>query len=455
MNFRIYATLASWVLLFLAVFTGVIAPYPAVILGFAAAAALTPVSLFAGQLAACPTPFEALRIATEGLPDEVHQKSVWRSMWLNVIPRTEFPMNKGVSQTTFVIGNSEPTSNAEAWTEITLTDNTIATMCGPVFNDADVGYNEYTYNPRRFGLKGPVICRETLMFAHNPVQFVKMYVNKLGHRAKRSMEFQLRNAYTAIADKFVTRPGELNVTQGSTTFPQLAASSQLTWDYLDEAALLLMQAGATSSDDDMIEWGPDGPLFLLEIGIQAKQRLFTNGSNATTATAMREDLRHAGERGDRNLLFRRLGATDTHKNYRLVPDLYPSRYTFTPGVGYAEVDTWEMVASTQGTVARLTTAWKAALYEGARIVNPSVMNARFVRPESAGLDWEPTNYTLDWIWKTGGDISETYCFDPLKNYGRHFAQAIYAPEAVFPDQGGTIIFKRCPADITSADCAYA
>jgi hypothetical protein len=113
-----------------------------------------------------------------------------------------------------------------------------------------------------------------------------------------------------------------------------------------------------------------------------------------------------------------------------------------------------MVAGTSGTVARLTNAWKTAPYEAARIINPAVMNARMVRPATGGLDWSPANYTLEWVWKTGNEISETYCFDPFKDYGRHFARAIYAPEAVFPNYGMTVIYKRCPNDVTSAGCSY-
>lgn len=399
---------------------------------------------------ACPSAFDALRIATENLPDTIHQRSVKSSIWLNAIPRTEFPMNAGVNQTTFVVGNSEPTSNDESWSEITLSNNAVSNMCAASYTDVDVGYDEYTYTPRRFGLAGPIICRETLGFAHKPAQFVKAYIQKLGHRAKRSWEFQLRNAYTAIADKAICRPNELHLTQGATVFPQLPASSQLTWDYLDEAALHLTQEGATSPDDDLITWGPDGPQFLLNIGIQAKNKLFTN------VDVKRADTRAVEQGfGDKSLLFRAIGATDTHKNFRMVPELYPERYTFTPGVGYVKVATWEMIPGSQGTSASLTAAWKAAPYEKCEIINPAVMNAAMVKPDSAGLDWNPINYSLDWSWKTGPEISTTYCFDPKHNYGRHFADAIYAPEAVFPAYGMTIIFKRCLNDITGAACTYA
>lgn len=401
---------------------------------------------------ACPTPFGALRIATENLPPDIHRKASWFSVWLSYIQRGTFPKNTGVNQTTFVIGNSEPTSNAEGWTDVSLSANVISTMCTSNYTSVDVGYNEVNYIPRRFGLAGPVICRETLTFAHNPTQFISQYLREMAKRAKRSWEFQFRQTYTALATKAVCRPGTLEITQGTTSFPQLAATSQLTWDYLDEAAQNLIQDGATDADQDMIELGPNGPIFPLVIGLQMKQRLFTN------VQSKRDDVHFAQEgMNDMNLLFRRIGATDMHKNFRMIPEVLPPRYTFTPGVGYTEINTFEMIAASQGTVARITQAYKNGLYEGVTILHPEVFRAEMVAPEGAGLDWTPMNYMGEWVWRTTDEanISDTYCFDPLGKFGRHFAEFMYAPNPIFPNYGYTIIFKRCPNDITSAPCSYS
>ncbi len=397
----------------------------------------------------CPTPFDALRIATENLPDDIYRKASWRSPWLALIERGTFPKNTGVNQTTFVIGNTEPVLNAEGWTNLSLTANVISTMCSSSYTDVNVGYNEVNYIPRRFGIAGPIICKETLGFAHNPTQFLGQYLNEMTKRSKRSWELEFRTTYISLCTKAVCRTGTLEITQGTSLFPPYAAQSQLTWDYLDEAAQNLIQDGATDADMENIELGPDGPLFPIIIGLQAKQRLFTN------VQVKRDDVHFAQEGMDnKNLLFRRLGATDTHKNYRMIPDVLPPRYTFANGI-YTEVNTWEMVAASEGQVAQITAAYKNALYEGAIIFHPKAMLAEMVAPDDAGLDWMPTNYMGEWVWKTGGDISTTYCFDPLKKYGRHFAEFMYAPNPVFPNYGYTIIFKRCPNDITSAACAYA
>ncbi len=151
--------------------------------------------------------------------------------------------------------------------------------------------------------------------------------------------------------------------------------------------------------------------------------------------------------------MKRLGATRVLKNSRIVPDLLPPRYSFTPGVGFSRVATWEMVAATQGTVAQLTSAYKNALYELAIALHPQVMIAEMVSPDDAGLDWSPNNYMGDWVWEIGNQISTTYCFDPKKNYGRHFADFMYAPKSIYPEYGASIMFKRCPGDQSFTGCS--
>lgn len=400
---------------------------------------------------ACLSAFEGLRVATENLPNTIYKKASWRSPWLNLIEKGAFPKNAGVNQTTFVIGNSEPTSNAEGWVSVTLNSNQVlkggSAACSSSYTDVDVGYNEVTYAPKQFGLAGPVICREALAFSHNPAQFIGQYINEITKRAKRTWELEFRTTFISLATKAIARIGSVEILQGTTTFPQLASNSQLTWDQLDEVAQNLIQDGATDANEDMVELGPDGPLFPMIIGLQAKQRLFTNVSEK------RLDVRQMQEgMNDRGLLFRRLGATDTHKNFRMIPDVLPPRFSFTAGVGYSEVNTWEMVAGTHGTVAQLTSEYKNAQYEGAIVFHPLVFKAEYVAPDGAGLDWSPLNYMGEWVWKTGNEISTSYCFDPLKKYGRHFAEFMYAPNPIFRNYGYTIIFKRCPNDIASAIC---
>ncbi len=396
---------------------------------------------------ACPTPFEALRIATESLPDTVYRKASQTNFWTGYIQSEEFPMNTGVNQTVFVIGNSEPYSNSEAWSDVSQANNIITTMCSQPYVDVDVGYNESTYAPRRIGLAGPVVCRETLGFAHDPGLFLRQYQNELVKRSKRTWEFELRNQAIKLYAKAVAGTG-FNITTGSTTFANTASNSQLTLDMLDETAQYLIEAGATDADMEWVEVGPDGPIFPLVIGNLAAQRLYTNNG------ARREDARFADMgKGPAAELMKRLMATRMVRNFRVVPTVLPPRFNFSNGA-YQQVNTYQSVASSEGTVAQISDDYKNALYEAAFVPHPMAFTKSVVRPDDAGLAWSPLNYMGEWVWETGGNlISTTYCFDPMKNYGRHFANFMYAPKPIYPEFGVAIIYQVCPTEFAYAPCS--
>lgn len=452
MKLRIFAFLLILSLLATAVLFGALPLTAALTAAFIVSASLTPINR--DLACACPTPWQAIPVATEALSKEVHRKASWRSIWLNYITRGTFPKNRGVTITDFIIGNSEPTSSEETWTELSLSENQVlagaARQCAATYTDVDVGYNVKTYVPRKIGLAGPVICREDLYFAHNPIQFMAQYYRELVKRAKRTWELEFQNRYIRFADKIIARPGGLtpigmSVSWGSI---QTVPTSQLTQSILDTAILTLMEAGATDADNDQIELGPDGPIFPVVIGVDAIQKLLVN------ETERRTDLRYMETgMGEKSQLLKRLGATRVLKNARIIPDLLPPRYSFTPGVGFSRVATWEMVAGTQGFVAQLTSAYKNAGFEAAVILHPQVLVAEMIEPDGAGLDWDPNNYMGEWLWKTGGEISTTYCFDPKKNYGRHFADFFYAPRSLYPNFGLSIMYKRCTGDQTFTGCS--
>lgn len=424
--------------------TGAITPVICFALIVMSAASLTPMQR--DCVNACPTPFDALRTPTENLPNTIYRKASQSNAWLGFVQSEEFPQNTGVNQTVFVIGNSEPYSNSEAWVDVTLSNNSISTMCANTYSDVDVGYNETTYAPRRFGLAGPVICKETLGFVHNPVGFLRQYQMELVKRARRTWEFDLRNRATVLYAKAVTGT-QFEVSYGSSTFPNFAAVGELTLDMLDEVAQYLIEAGATDADQEWVELGPDGPIFPLFIGLQASQNLTTN------QTDRREDLRFADMgKGPNAQLMKRLGATRVIRNWRIVPIVLPPRYNFSGG--YSQVNTYESVSASEGTVARISSDYRNALYEQAFIPHPMAFTRSVVRPNGAGLNWSPTNYMGEWVWKTTADgpISETYCFDPLGKFGRHFAEFMYAAKPIYPEFGVTIMYQRCIHDAEYAPC---
>lgn len=450
---KLFSYLILLSLLAVGAITGAIPAQAALIGAFTLSAALAPINR--SLTCVCPTPWQSIPVATEHLSADIYRKASWNSVWFNYIKRGVFPKNAGVTMTEFVIGNSEPTSSEEAWVELSLSSNQIlaggARQCAATYVDVDVGYNAKTYVPRKIGLAGPVICREDLYFMHNPLGFMGQYLRELTKRARRTWELEFQNRYIRLADKYVARPGGLTPIGSGTAWSaiQLVPTSQLTQSLVDQVNLTLIENGATDADGDEIELGADGPIFPWVIGIDAIQKLLSNDTNGF---ALQQLYANMGKGKDSEFL-KRIGATRVFKNARIIPTGIPPRYSFTPGVGYSRVATWEMVAGTQGTVAQLTSAYKNALYELAVALHPQVMEAQMIAPESAGLDWNPNNYMGEWVWKTGGDISTTYCFDPKKNYGRHFADFHYAPKSIYPEFGASIMFKRCPGDQFFTGCS--
>ena len=143
---------------------------------------------------ACSNVFDAFAIATENLSDEVYRNASYRSVWLNAIPRGTFETGVGTVKTTFAIENSEPTSDAETWTQITNTeiaggsDGGAGSSCASTFNDVEVGYTSRTYNPEEFALQGPILCKDDLIYDHNVDTFLRAYIEEMTKRAQRSWE---------------------------------------------------------------------------------------------------------------------------------------------------------------------------------------------------------------------------------------------------------------------------
>lgn len=419
------------------------------------------------------TPFDGFRIATESLGDEIYLRASWRGIWLNLIPRDkEYPHGTGLTQTTFTLGRNEPETEEEHWERIkssiscsageakpggytygTEVDSASG-YCKVCWNDTEWGFNEQSWSPEQFGLRGPILCQDDLIFNHNAERFLELYLRALTKRSQRSLEHRLANIYTHLVPKWAatasftsTYEAGGGLTNGvAPNVPDLdsltLATSELTQEMLDEVAMRLIEDGATDPDTDgWINLGENGPVFPLYIGMRASQQIQLNNDD------FREDTRHAAP----SELLKRLGATRVIKNFRHVINLYPPRYDYYKGIGYVRRPTWVMADGTKGAVAEISSGWRNAAYEGCWVLNPWVYHDHPVRPvnSAAGVVWTPKNYMGEWKWVEGGhdicdpsDDAEVY--DPTKKLGRHFAEYKHAAEPIFPEFGAFIIFKRCP-----------
>ena len=155
---------------------------------------------------ACSDVFGAFAIATENLADEVYRNASYRSVWLNAIPRGTFETGAGTTKTTFAIENSEPTDDTETWAAITNSDvvggsGAASGSCASTYTDVEVGYTSRTYNPEEFALRGPILCKDDLIYDHNVDTFLRAYVEEMTKRAQRSWERRYENLYMKFASK--------------------------------------------------------------------------------------------------------------------------------------------------------------------------------------------------------------------------------------------------------------
>ena len=389
---------------------------------------------------ACSNVFDAFAVATESLDQDVYLRASHRSVMLNLVPRGEYKSHTGLTQTTFTIGKQEPADDEETWNAITLTSGSTTSACTTSWNDALFGYNADTYSPETFDLRGPVICKDDLIFDHNPAVFLDKYLRSISIRAQRSWDNRLLKLYIDFSRKAIA-DASFTVGAAEGTMTQDISTSALTQEMLDEVALELIESGATDPDTQgWINLGNDGPVFPMLIGLEMSNQIATNNA------AFRQDWRDSDSgKGAGSMLLKRVGATRVIKNFRHIPWIYPARYTYN-GTAYVRVNTWDSSAGTKGFVSTLNDDWKTAPYEAAVVLNPHVFTSEVVKPVNAlsGLSWNPSNYMGEWEFKTGSHTWDTDCPDPLMKYGRHFAQFKHAARPEFPEYGVTVIFKRCP-----------
>jgi len=414
---------------------------------------------------ACDSAFDAFRQATEYLEPDLRKRAYYRGIWLNLIMRGEYARWSGLNLRTFTIERSEPTSDNETWPKVAFS-NGDASSCGTTWNDVQYGYTEQAYNPEQFGLRGPVICQDDLIYDWNTDAFLNRYLNALSHRSQRSIENRYMAIYTHLVDKNVTDSGftKANGATGTlgTGAPNLTGLPQATCSLqqgnLEEVAYELIEEGATSPDEDgWITLGEDGPIFPLYIGVEASQQILRQNAD------LRQDYRDGDTgMGDAARLLKRAGATKVIGNFRHVPNIFPARFQWIPTGGgngnYQRVNTWVMPSKSKGKGAEINPQWRDAPFEAAYVLTPWVFKSNLIRPvnQSNNLRWNPKDYFGEWEFVVGGNvISETQdCYDPRRKLGQHFAEYKHAPEPLYPKYGRMVIFRRCPdSDVTCITCA--
>lgn len=417
-------------------------------------------------MAACDV-FDALRYATESLDTHIYRAASYRSIWLNLIQRSTYPLNVGTYRTVFAIGNTEPTTDTGAsWTKLDLSQagaprintgmDTPTEFCTNSWNDVVYGMKEMTYGPEQQQLRGPVICKKDLLFSHEPDAFLRGYMEEITKRAKREWELNYAYHHRRLSMKAIaTTDFEANWKEQEdlgATNALPAATCELSQEMLEKVAQRLIEDGATNPDSNgFITWQESGPVFSLYIGMDQSARLLRQNAD------LREDYRFA----DPNLIIARIGASRVIGNFRHIINQRPKRYTWA-GNAYTEVQPYIDQAGTKGTYQIINPAWRSAPYEGADVLSPELYVSEVVPPKNSagGISFKPTSYMGEWSFVAGAykwnDTTDDNSAgvancktDPQDQKGRHFAEFIHAPKpnpwAVFK-YGWHIIYKRCVAN---------
>lgn len=410
---------------------------------------------------ACLATFDAFRVATEDLDQRIGRAASYRSIWMNVPMRAEYQLGQGVTHSVFALGNVEPTG-LESWTAIALATGGAGNQgaCANNWNDVEWGFDESTYSPEIFQLRGPVVCRKDLMFSHDVDSFLRGYVEEITKRAKRTWELKYEATHIALSRKAIATADFEDSFKSQTALTGLdQATCELTQEMLEIIAQYLIEDGATTPDSNgFITYEDSGPIFSIYVGMQTSQRILRQNAD------LRQDYRDAfNGSGEDAPLIKRIGATRVIGNFRHIINQRPRRYTFSGGT-YTYVAPYITATggedATKGTKQIINPSWRTAPYEGADVLAPHLFTSEVPPPlnSAGGLTFDPASYMGEWVFKTGIEAHGTNaCDDPMHDTGRHFAQFIQASK---PDitakwkHGYHIIYRRClGTDVECSTCS--
>lgn len=399
----------------------------------------------------CTDPFEAIPYALEDLDDYIYKEAHRRSIWLNLIPTAEYPRNVGTERTVFGVGKTEPTTGDGSWTKVDLAEtdtaniDSVAELCTDNWTDVEWGFYSRVYNPEKAQLRGPVICREDLLFSHNPAGFFQLYMHELMVRSKREWERNYEFHHIELSRKAIATSSFETTQYAQTGLTGMTCPTcELTQEMLESVALRLINDGATNPDENgFMSWGPAGPLFSLYIGAQQSARLLRQNAD------LREDYRHADSgKGDDAQLIKRIGATRVIGNFRHIINQIPRRYTCAGGDFTLVQPFVNATGEAAGNVQADNPSWWTAPYEGTDVLSTELFVSEKVQPARslAGIPFNHKTYMGNWDFITGAYKWDTDCPDPNENKGRHFANFMHAPRpnplGIFK-YGWHLIWRRC------------
>lgn len=390
----------------------------------------------------CDTCIElaAFRVATESLDHEtIRMNKLGKAYYFrNATRMGEYPLNVGVTRSVFNIMSTEPSDDPSLWNNVTLVAGATSPGCDTNYEDVSVNYYERTYGPKRRRFRGPVLCRDQFKYQHLIDDFISDYTDEMGKHSGRVWEFALRNDYMGFGDWWVDG-SKTNGPNAVLTAP--LAFQDLTLSGLELVTQDLINSGAGAPDEmGYVMDGPLGPVFPFYLDMVDSAQIFRANPN------LREDAHFAGmgKDGEGNyVVWQKLGATRVLQNTRFVATDIAPRYNYTGGQ-YVIVPPFKTIAQMGSDDDQLTTAYKNAAFHAGIYHHPDTFKCEAVRPQSAGLSWNPIDYNGDLRFYTGGErICTPGRYDPEHELGRHFWHIEYAPKPRKIHYSKVVIYKNC------------
>lgn len=396
------------------------------------------------------TELQAFRMATESLDQDITRSTrLGRPMFFrNMFPKGTFVQNQGTTRSTFTIKPTEPADDQTLWTNIAVSGGITTPGCSPTYEDIGVDFFERTYGPKRRNFRGPIICREHLQFQHAIDDFISGYVDELGMVMARMWEFGIRGDVMRLGDWFVDGTKVVGP-NAALTAPR--AYQGISQDLLDDLAVDLINTGASpNGNNGYVFEGDAGPIYPLYIDMR------DSGTILKANSTIRDDARFAsmgqGINSDFSL-WKAIGASRIIGNFRHITTNIAPRFNFTGGV-YVPVSPFKDITAVGTDQEILTDAYKNAAFAAALVALPEGFTIEVVKPQQAGLNFDPMNYNGEWDFITGGErICSPSVYDPQHTKGRHFAAIEYAARPKRIHSMKCMVYKRCQTTRLSIYCS--
>lgn len=401
---------------------------------------------------ACPELY-AFRIAVESLENKVLQSPTFAraNFFRNLFPSAEFVQNQGTTRSSFTIKPSAPSDDQSLWTNVAISGahaGLTTPGCDPTYEDIGVDFFERTWSPKRRDFRGPVICKEHFQYQHSISEFISGYIMQMRQWLALTWEFGLRGDIMRLGDWFVDG---VKYAGPNAALSAPRAFQGLSQDMLEDVAQDRINLGVgTEGNGDYVLNGNAGPIYPLFINLRDSGQILKNN------TTIRDDARWASATNDGTgdfALWRALGSQRTIGNFRHIPTNIEPRFNYDGG-DYVSVSPYKDITLVGTDQEIISQAYKDADFAAALVPIPQGMRIESVRPQTAGLNFNPGNYNGDLEFITGGNrICNPAIYDPREEKGRHFASIQYAAAPVYPHSMATVIYKRCPVTSNVIFCS--